>query len=165
MAVDWDSAHGLAAFADPPLDLIVAAGAHLLPVAFASCSFCRKAGLHLGACIVHTRASTHKPAGMLSCQYSVDVATPGPLADCVYNDPSGATPDAGNFAAAAAGLCSPTTRVLVAFELRTEQLREYFLAAVSRRFAHVELVPREHLPESYRVPHIELYQLQRDAPK
>ena len=81
-------------------------------------------------------------------------------ADCVYDDPSGATPDATNFAAAAAGLCRPTTRVLVAFENRTEQLRDSFLNAVKQRFAHVAMVPREQLPEGYRVPHIELYQMQ-----
>ena len=54
MSLDWDSADGLAALAEPPLDLIVAAGAHLLPVAFANRSQCCGIGVHPGAYSVQT---------------------------------------------------------------------------------------------------------------
>lgn len=77
----------------------------------------------------------------------------------MYDDPTGVSPDASHFAAAAAGLCHAGTRVLVTFETRGEQLREAFLSAVYQRFSRVQRLPRESLPEPYRVEHIELFEL------
>ena len=88
------------------------------------------------------------------------LTAPAACADCVYDDPSGTSPHAGNFAAAAAALCQPATRVLVTFETRTKKLRVAFLEAVKLRFTNVTLVSQQDIPDKYRVPHIELYELQ-----
>ena len=80
-------------------------------------------------------------------------------ADCVYDDPTGVSPDASHFAAVAAGLCQEGTRVLVTFETRGERLRAAFLSAVKQRFTRVQRIPAESLPELYRVEHVELYEL------
>lgn len=77
----------------------------------------------------------------------------------MYDDPTGVSPDASHFAAAAAGLCHAGTRVLVTFETRGEQLKTEFLSAVRQRFSRVQRIPRESLPELYRVEHVELYEL------
>ena len=64
-------------------------------------------------------------------------------------------------AAARAGLCAPRTVVLVAFELRSSQVKRAFLAAAGAAFSHVERLPRAELPKDWQwqAEHIELYRL------
>lgn len=82
-----------------------------------------------------------------------------PSLDCVYDDPTGDSPNASHFASVAAELCHAGTRVLVAFEIRGEKLKAAFLSAVAQRFTRVRQIPRDLMPELYRVEHIELYEL------
>ena len=79
--------------------------------------------------------------------------------DCCYEDPRGPTPDPSEFAKAAHALCTPQTRCLITFETRSDTLRELLLANLHAHFRCVTEVSRTHIPEAFRVDHIEVYEL------
>uniref|UniRef100_A0A383VXQ9 FAM86 N-terminal domain-containing protein n=1 Tax=Tetradesmus obliquus TaxID=3088 RepID=A0A383VXQ9_TETOB len=80
-------------------------------------------------------------------------------ADCCYIDQDGESPSTPHFIAACRGLCGPDTRVLVSFELRSNAVKETFLAEAAKAFTQVRRVPVSSLPKCYRVEYIELYEL------
>ncbi len=80
--------------------------------------------------------------------------------DCTYPDPDGPDPNTVQFMEACAGLCSPKTMCLVTFEARGEDLKASFSLAAQRHFRHVKQLPREELPQKFRVDHVEVWQLQ-----
>ena len=91
----------------------------------------------------------------LACQ-PVDLVV---ATDCTYIDPDGNTPNDNHFMKACAGLCQANTRCLVTFEDRGTVLKEGFIAAARTEFTHVEQISRQTLPESYRLEHIDLWEL------
>lgn len=65
--------------------------------------------------------------------------------------------------AAVCTLATPgRTRALLSFEARSDALRQALLgaAAAAQLACAVQRLPPEALPEAYRAPHIEIYELQ-----
>ena len=84
------------------------------------------------------------------------------LADCVYPDPSGSVPSPTGLLAAMCALATPgRTRAVLSFEARSDALRRALLdaAAAAPLACSVQRLPPEAIPEAYRAPHIELYEL------
>eukprot|EP00775_Hariotina_reticulata_P013046 gene13044-13173_t len=81
-------------------------------------------------------------------------------ADCCYIDQDGTSPSTPHFIQACRGLCQPSTRVLVSFELRSTAVKNTFLTEADKVFSKVRRVPVSSLPRCFRVEHIELYELQ-----
>jgi len=68
-------------------------------------------------------------------------------------------PPAGACAGGPAAASGRAARALVTFEARSDAMREAFLGAARRRFAHVRRVPAGDVPLDYRAEHVELYDL------
>lgn len=83
--------------------------------------------------------------------------------DCIYPDPeTGGAPSSAALLATLCALATPgRTRALLSFEARSDALRAALLgaAATAPRACAVRQLPPEALPEAYRAPHIELYEL------
>lgn len=82
--------------------------------------------------------------------------------DCIYPDPDGSVPDSSALLATVCALATPgRTRALLSFEARSDALRRALLDAASAAplACRVRMLPPETLPEAYRAPHIELYEL------
>eukprot|EP00798_Chlamydomonas_sp_ICE-L_P020002 gene20002-26715_t len=93
------------------------------------------------------------------------LASGGPLdwivaADCCYIDNEGLSPSTSHFIRTCHGLCSASTRCLVSFELRSNEVKGTFLGEARRAFAKVTRVPARSLPKGCQVDHIELYDLE-----
>eukprot|EP00877_Chromochloris_zofingiensis_P010190 jgi/Chrzof1/5424/Cz16g02150.t1 len=80
--------------------------------------------------------------------------------DCIYPDPDGSVPSSEHFMTACAGLCNYSTRVLVTFEARSDELRSALLAAAHAKFSRIQRIPKSDLPVPYRTEHIEMYEMQ-----
>jgi predicted nicotinamide N-methyase len=82
-------------------------------------------------------------------------------ADCCYIDNEGTSPSTRHFIWTCHRLfSSPTTRCLVSFELRSQQIKETFLEESNKAFDHVRRVQPKDLPRScQQAHHIELYEL------
>ena len=82
--------------------------------------------------------------------------------DCIYPDPNGTVPSSTHLLATICSLATPgRTRALLSFETRSDVLRQALLgaAAAAPLPCTVRQLPPEVLPEAYRAPHIELYEL------
>lgn len=80
-------------------------------------------------------------------------------ADCCYIDNDGKSPSTPAFVATCAGLCGPGTRVLVAFERRSPEVRRCFIEEAERAFERVERVPLSALPPPLRLEYCDLWVL------
>ncbi|GAX73872.1 hypothetical protein CEUSTIGMA_g1322.t1 [Chlamydomonas eustigma] len=81
-------------------------------------------------------------------------------ADCCYIDNEGESPSTEHFIRTCHGLCGESTRCLVSFELRSNQVKSVFLKEAARAFSRVERIPSKSLPKGCQIDHIELYDLQ-----
>jgi hypothetical protein len=80
------------------------------------------------------------------------------MSDCIYVDPlTGQAIPSSDLLDTAARLCSAETVCLLAFEVRSEDLREPLLEAAFAKFDVVEQV--EQAEGGFQGPHIELYKL------
>lgn len=82
--------------------------------------------------------------------------------DCIYPDPDGTVPSSTHLLATICSLGTPgRTRALLSFETRSDVLRQALLGAAADAPlpCTVRQLPPEVLPQAYRAPHIELYEL------
>lgn len=82
--------------------------------------------------------------------------------DCIYPAPDGTVPSSSGLLATMCALASPgRTRALLSFETRSDALRQELLgaAAAAPLPCSVQRLPPEAVPQAYRAPHIELYEL------
>ena len=107
--------------------------------------------------------------GSPECEHQVQVLSSTPVdwvlaADCCYvdkeqEDAQGTGPSTPAFVRTCAGLCHAGTRCLVSFELRSEVVKQQFLAEAGKAFSSVVRLPTSALPKGCQVDHIELYEL------
>lgn len=82
--------------------------------------------------------------------------------DVIYPDPDGGAPSSTALLATVCALATPgRTRALLSFEARSDALRDALLGAAAAAAARctVRRLESGELPEAYRAPHIELYEL------
>ncbi len=93
------------------------------------------------------------------------LADPAPdlvlAADCCYIDNDGVSPSTPAFVETCAGLCgnNPNTRVLVAFERRSSEVRRCFIEEAKKTFRVVEMIPMLQLPAPLRLDYCDLWEL------
>jgi len=80
-------------------------------------------------------------------------------ADCCYIDNDGVSPSTPAFVKTCSGLCGPHTRVLVAFERRSEEVRRCFIQEAKKSFTYAEMIPMSQLPVPLRLEYCDLWEL------
>lgn len=80
-------------------------------------------------------------------------------ADCCYIDQDGQSPSTPAFVETCAGLCSPATRCLVAFERRAPEVRACLIQEARKRFRSVKQVPLAHVPPPLRLEYVDIWEL------
>ncbi len=80
-------------------------------------------------------------------------------ADCCYIDNDGVSPSTPAFVETCAGLCGPNTRVLVAFERRSSEVRRCFIEEAKKTFRYAEMIPMSQLPVPLRLEYCDLWEL------
>ena len=80
-------------------------------------------------------------------------------ADCCYIDNDGVSPSTPAFVETCAGLCGPNTKVLVAFERRSPEVRKCFIEEAKKAFSHVEMIPVLQFPPPLRLEYCDIWEL------
>ena len=80
-------------------------------------------------------------------------------ADCCYIDNDGVSPSTPAFVETCAGLCGPHTRVLVAFERRSPEVRLCLIEEAEKVFRTVQMIPLTQLPLPLRLEYCDLWEL------
>lgn len=80
-------------------------------------------------------------------------------ADCCYIDNDGVSPSTPAFVETCAGLCGPQTKVLVAFERRSSEVRRCFIEEAKKAFSYVEMIPVSQFPPSLRLEYCDIWEL------
>lgn len=80
-------------------------------------------------------------------------------ADCCYIDNDGTSPSTPAFVQTCRGLCSAgKTRVLVAFERRSPEVRRCLIEEAKKVFPKVDMIPLNSLPIELRLPYCDLWE-------
>lgn len=80
-------------------------------------------------------------------------------ADCCYIDNDGVSPSTPAFVETCFGLCGLTTRVLVAFERRSAEVRRCFIQEAKKKFTYAKLIPMSQVPVPLRLEYCDLWEL------